>query len=156
MSNVSWWKWNLSAAAFLAGLCAAGASAQTAAPPDAEVYIIYPRDGQRLRGSFPVRFGLRNMGVTRAGDKTPNMGHHHLLVDLPDEIDPTEPLPTDKQHLHFGAGQTETRLDLPPGRHTLQLVLGDAEHRPFQPLLKSKRIRVTVLPPRAQVSRSSR
>lgn len=157
MSHISRRKRNLFAAALLAGLCgAADVSAQTPAPPDAELYIIYPRDGQRLRGSFPVRFGLRNMGVTRAGDTTPNMGHHHLLVDLPDETDASEPLPTDKQHLHFGAGQTETRLELPPGRHTLQLVLGDAEHRPFQPLLKSKRIRVTVLPPRAQVSRSNR
>jgi hypothetical protein len=107
-----------------------------------------------------VRFGLRNMGVTHAGDKTPNMGHHHLLVDVTDPIDPLEPIPTDRQHLHFGAGQTETRLDLKPGRHTLQLVLGDAEHRPFQPLLASKKITVTVLGPRqrrpARTSRASR
>jgi hypothetical protein len=136
------------------------AQAQTPAPPDAEVYIIYPRDGQRIRGSFPVRFGLRNMGVTRAGDKTPNMGHHHLLVNATGELDPTEPIPTDRQHLHFGAGQTETRLDLPPGRHTLQLVLGDAEHKPFEPLLASKKITVVVLPPRRpaqqRTSRASR
>ena len=65
-----------------AGWClAAPASAQTAAPPDAQVYIIYPHDGQRIRGPFAVRFGLRNMGVTHAGDTTANMGHHHLLVD---------------------------------------------------------------------------
>jgi hypothetical protein len=124
------------------------ATAQTPAPADAVVYIIYPQDKQRIRGSFPVRFGLRNMGITRAGDKTPNMGHHHLLVDVDDEIDPTEPLPTDRQHLHFGAGQTETRLELKPGRHTLQLVLGDAEHRPFTPVVISKKITITVLPPR--------
>jgi Domain of unknown function (DUF4399) len=141
--------------ALFAGLWVPTAAlAQTPAPADAEVYIIYPRDGQRLRGSFPVRFGLRNMGVTRAGDRTPNMGHHHLLVDAGDAIDATEPLPTDKQHLHFGAGQTETRLDLPPGKHTLQLVLGDAEHRPFNPLLKSKKITVTVLPPRRRAGAS--
>ena len=48
-------------------------------------------------------------------------------------LDPKEPIPTDKKHLHFGAGQTEARLDLPLGKHTLQLVLGDAEHRLFQP-----------------------
>lgn len=140
------------AALLLAGCAvplADSAQAQTPAPADAQVYIIYPRDGQRIRGAFPVRFGLRNMGVTRAGDTTANMGHHHLLVDAVDEIDPTEPIPTDKQHLHFGAGQTETRLDLPPGRHTLQLVLGDAEHKPFKPLLASRKITVTVLPPRS-------
>jgi hypothetical protein len=133
------------------------ASAQTPAPPDAHLYIIYPYDGQRIRGSFPVRFGLRNMGVTRAGDATPDTGHHHLLVDVNEELDPTEPIPTDRQHLHFGTGQTETRLDLPPGRHTLQLILGDAEHKPFKPLLISKKITVTVLPPRPrQPARTSR
>lgn len=130
--------------------------AQTPAPADAELYIISPQDGQRVRGPFTVRFGLRNMGVTHAGDTTPNMGHHHLLVDATDEIDPTEPIPTDKQHLHFGAGQTETRLDLKPGRHTLQLVLGDAEHRPFRPLLASKTVTVTVLPPRRKPAQASR
>ena len=142
---------------FVAGLVPVAAPAQTPAPSDAYLYIIYPRDGQRIRGAFPVRFGLRNMGVTRAGDMTPNMGHHHLLVDVTEEIDPLEPIPTDKQHLHFGAGQTETRLDLPPGRHTLQLVLGDAEHKPFKPLLASKKITIRVLPPRPpQPARTSR
>jgi hypothetical protein len=82
--------------------------AQTPAPPDAVVYIITPREGQRVRSPITVRFGLRNMGVTRAGDTTPNMGHHHLLVDVTDPVEPNEPLPTDRKHLHFGAGQTET------------------------------------------------
>jgi Domain of unknown function (DUF4399) len=131
-----------------AALCMPDAArAQTPGPADAVVYIIYPQDQQRIRGSFPVRFGLRNMGVTRAGDTTPNMGHHHLLVDVEGEIDPSEPIPTDRQHLHFGAGQTETRLDLKPGRHTLQLVLGDSQHKPFNPVVKSKKITITVLPP---------
>lgn len=151
---------NMIAAALMAGLTPVAAPAQTPAPGDAYLYIIYPRDGQRIRGAFPVRFGLRNMGVTHAGDATPNMGHHHLLVDVAEEIDPLEPIPTDKQHLHFGAGQTETRLDLPPGRHTLQLVLGDADHKPFKPLLISRKITVRVLPPRvlkpAQTSRAER
>ena len=113
--------------------------AQTPAPPDAVVYIITPREGQRVRSPITVRFGLRNMGVTRAGDTTPNMGHHHLLVDVTDPIEPNEPLPTDRKHLHFGAGQTETQLDLPPGKHTLQLVLGDAEHKPFNPVVASNK-----------------
>jgi len=122
-----------------------GALAQTPAPPDAYAYIIWPQDGQRIKGAFWVRFGLRNMGVTRAGDNAPNVGHHHLLVDAGDELpDPNEPIPTDKNHLHFGSGQTEARLDLPPGEHTLQLVLGDAEHKMFKPPVISKKIRITV------------
>ena len=101
------------------------------------------------------------MGVTHAGDKTPNTGHHHLLIDVDEAIEPSEPIATDRNHLHFGAGQTETRLELPPGKHTLQLVLGDAEHKPFAPLLASKKITVTVLPPRvrpttAKTSRAER
>jgi hypothetical protein len=112
-------------------------------PTDAHLYIIWPNDGARIKGSFWVRFGLRNMGVTRAGDTTPNVGHHHLLVNV-DSFDPNEPLPTDRNHLHFGGGQTEARLELPPGQYTLQLVLGDAEHRPFKPPLVSKKVRVTV------------
>ena len=140
------------AAALAAGLCGASweARAQTPAPADAALYIIYPSNGQRIRGSFPVRFGLRNMGVTHAGDKTPNTGHHHLLINVDEAIEPNEPIPTDKQHIHFGAGQTETRLELPPGKHVLQLVLGDADHKPFAPLLASKKITVTVLPPRVR------
>ena len=125
------------------------AVAQTAAPEGAEVYIIYPRDGQKLKGAFPVRFGLKGMGVTRAGDTAPNVGHHHLLVDAEGELSPTDPIPTDRKHLHFGGGQTETQLDLPPGRHTLQLVLGDAEHKLFKPVVISKKITVTVLDPNA-------
>ena len=119
-------------------------AAQTPAPPDAYCYIIWPNDGARIKGAFWVRFGLRNMGVTRAGDTTPNVGHHHLLVDVDGPIDPNEPLPSDKNHLHFGGGQTEARLELPPGPHTLQLVLGDAEHKPFKPMVASKKIRIIV------------
>ena len=122
--------------------------AQTPAPLDAVVYIITPREGQRVRSPVTVRFGLRNMGVTRAGDTTPNMGHHHLLVDVTEPVDPNEPLPTDRKHLHFGAGQTETQLDLLPGKHTLQLVLGDAEHKPFKPIVASTKITITVVQPR--------
>jgi len=134
--------------ALLVVLSIAPTQAQTPRPKDAELYIIYPRDGQWLRGEFPVRFGLRNMGVTYAGDTRPNSGHHHLLIDVNEPIEPDVPLPTSKQYLHFGGGQTETRVQLPPGRHTLQLVLGDAEHKPFDPILASKKITVWVGSPK--------
>ena len=84
------------------------------------------------------------MGVTKAGENAPNLGHHHLFVDVTDPLNPDEPIPSDKKHLHFGAGQTEARLDLPPGKHTLQLVLGDADHIPFDPPIVSKKITITV------------
>jgi hypothetical protein len=120
------------------------AFARTPAPKDAYLYIIWPPDGARIKGAFWCRFGLRNMGVTHAGDNTPNLGHHHLFVDVDEPLNPDEPIPQDKKHLHFGAGQTEARIDLPPGPHTLQLVLGDADHVPFDPPVVSKKIRVVI------------
>lgn len=132
----------LSAAAALAAPI--GALAATPAPKDAYLYIIWPLDGAKIKGAFWCRFGLRNMGVTRAGDETPNAGHHHLFIDVSEPVAANEPIPQDKNHLHFGAGQTEARVDLPPGKHTLQLVLGDAQHVPFNPLLVSKKITITV------------
>jgi Domain of unknown function (DUF4399) len=113
-------------------------------PKDAMIYIMYPEDGASVKGSFLCRFGLRNMGVAPAGHDFPNTGHHHLLIDTNEAINPDEPIPHDKNHLHFGAGETEVMLDLPPGKHTLQLVLGDGNHYSFTPALISKKITVTV------------
>jgi hypothetical protein len=114
------------------------------APKDALLYFIWPRDGTTIKGGFWCRFGLRNMGVTHAGDNFQNSGHHHLLVDVSDPLNPSEPIAQDKSHLHFGAGQTEARLELPPGKHTLQLVLGDAAHYPFSPPVVSDKITVNI------------
>ena len=127
-----------------AAMIPTAALAQSTAPGDALLYIIWPNEGQRIKGAFWCRFGLRNMGIARAGDKTPNAGHHHLFVDLNEEIKAGDVIPSDKNHIHFGAGQSEARVELPPGRHTLQLVLGDADHKVFSPALVSKKITVTV------------
>jgi hypothetical protein len=130
--------------AALALLPAAAWAQGRVAPDDALLYIISPEDGATVTGAFWCRFGLRNMGVDHAGDDFPNAGHHHLLIDTDEPVDPNEPIPHDKQHLHFGGGETEALVDLPPGRHTLQLVLGDGEHFPFSPPLTSKKITITV------------
>ena len=119
-------------------------SQETQAPADAYLYFIWPQDGETIKGAFWARFGLRNMGVTQAGSTAPNSGHHHLLIDVQEPLALNEPIPQDKAHLHFGAGQTEARIELPPGRHTLQLVLGDAKHYPFNPPVLSKKIHITV------------
>ncbi|MCC8949365.1 hypothetical protein ACVIHI_004533 [Bradyrhizobium sp. USDA 4524] len=111
---------------------------------DTKLYFIWPRDGAKLKSPFWCRFGLRNMGVTHAGDDYPNSGHHHLLIDVNEPLNANEPIPSDKSHLHFGAGQTETQLDLAPGKHTLQLVLGDAKHYPFSPPVVSEKITIRV------------
>lgn len=121
------------------------ANAPTPAPPHAYLYIGWPNDGQVVSGDKPVRvwFGLRNMGVAPKGVAFPNTGHHHLLIDA-DPPAPGEEIPNDRNHLHFGAGETETTVQLAPGRHTLQLVMGDAHHRSFDPPVVSKKITITV------------
>ena len=118
---------------------------QRAMPETAKVYILWPPDGQVIRGSFWVRMGLANAGVAPAGVELDGTGHHHILINAP--LPPLdEPIPNDRKHLHFGLGQTEARLDLPPGKHTLQLVLGDENHIPHKPPLVPKQITITVLP----------
>src|ERR1700758_2697610 len=119
--------------------------AATASPPGAMVYIISPRNGAKVHSPFRVQFGLKGMGVTHAGDEFKNAGHHHLLIDVTDPLDPEEAIPSDKNHVHFGAGRPETILDLPKGPHTLQLVLGDANHVPFNPSVQSAKIHITVI-----------
>jgi hypothetical protein len=114
------------------------------APKDAYLYIIWPNDHEVIRGGFWCRFGLRNMGIAPAGTVKANTGHHHLFIDVDEPIKAGETIPADKKHLHFGAGQTEARLELSKGKHTLQLVLGDAKHRVFDPPLVSKKITITI------------
>lgn len=112
-------------------------------PEGAELYFISPADGEVVKGPVTVRFGLRGMGVAPAGTMAEGTGHHHLIVDAP--LPPAGlPIPNDAQHLHFGKGQTETTLELPPGQHTLQLLLGDHSHIPHDPVVASEVITITV------------
>ncbi len=121
---------------------------RTPAPRDAYVYIGWPLDGATVGPNVKVWFGTRNFGVAPAGVTTKNTGHHHLLIDAP--LPPLDqPIPNDHNHLHFGLGQTETVIELPPGTHTLQLLMGDADHVPHNPPLMSRRITVNVRAERA-------
>lgn len=137
-------RWVLRVAPLLALLPSAALAGPTPAPKDAYLYFIAPRNHQVVKSPFRCIFGLRNMGVAPAGVRKPNTGHHHLLIDVTEPLDATAPIPQDKKHLHFGAGQTEALVYLPRGWHTLQLVLGDADHIPFNPPIVSKKIRIRV------------
>jgi len=111
---------------------------------DTELYFVSPQDGDKVSGEFSISFGLRGMGVAPAGVDKDNTGHHHLLIDV-DELPPMDaPLPSTDQIRHFGGGQTETSLTLPPGEHTLQLVLGNHSHIPHNPPVMSRVITITV------------
>jgi len=127
-----------------AGLLAAQETARTPAPAGAQAYIQSPANGATVRSPVTVRFGLRGMGVAPAGVETANTGHHHLLIDVTEMPSFDAPLPANDNVRHFGGGQTEVELTLAPGQHTLQLVLGDALHRPHNPPVTSEPITITV------------
>jgi len=119
-------------------------AARTPSPPGAEVYILSPKNGAKVSNPVVVRFGLKGMGVAPAGVKFENTGHHHLLIDTAPPKDMSVPLPATDNIKHFGKGQTETSLTLTPGKHTLQLLLGDQNHIPHDPPVMSKKITITV------------
>lgn len=113
------------------------------APEGARVYFITPADGATVKSPLTVRFGLTGMGVAPAGVEKEKTGHHHLIIDAPTP-DGGLPLPADEHHVHFGGGQTETTIELPPGEHTLQLIVGDHLHVPHDPPITSPIITITV------------
>lgn len=114
------------------------------APEGARAYIISPSDGATVSSPVTVVFGLQNMGVSPAGVERDATGHHHLLIDV-DALPPAgQPIPADDRHRHFGGGQTQVELDLAPGTHTLQLLLGDHLHVPHNPPVASEKITIIV------------
>ena len=110
---------------------------------DAKVYFVGLQNGAEVAPELTLRFGVVNMGVAPAGLDNPNTGHHHLLIDatLP-ALD--QPIPSDFNHLHFGAGQTEAEITLPPGKHKLQLLFADENHVPHNPAVMSVPIEIVV------------
>jgi hypothetical protein len=121
----------------------AGGYKKVAAPPGAAVYFVNLKNGDAVTSPLLVQFGLRGIGVAPAGVEKENTGHHHLLIDVA-EIDVNNALPMSDTIRHFGGGQTEARVELKPGTHTLQLLLADHNHIPHHPLVISERITVSV------------
>ncbi|NNF95359.1 MAG: DUF4399 domain-containing protein [Halobacteria archaeon] len=118
--------------------------ARTPSPEGAHVYIISPAHGEVVNNPVTVRFGLNGMGVAPAGIDKPGTGHHHLLIDVPSRPAVDKPLPADANHKHFGGGQTQTTIELSPGTHTLQLIMGDKTHIPHKPTVISEKITIMV------------
>jgi hypothetical protein len=133
-------------------LCAAGTAALVfaaapalAADAPPKVYFINLKDGAKVKSPFLVQFGLSGLGVAPAGTEKDGTGHHHLFIDTTfSAADAGAPIPKDDKHLHFGNGQTEAMVTLPPGKHTLQLVFANWSHVPFDPPVVSPVITVTV------------
>ena len=125
-------------------LIAGSAFARTPSPESAQAYIISPSDGMVVSSPVTVKFGLKGMGVAPAGIDKPNTGHHHLLIDVPDRPAVDKPLPADANHKYFGGGQTEAIIELSPGKHTLQLIMGDNNHIPHATPVMSEKITIIV------------
>ena len=120
------------------------AAEKSKAADDANLYIISPLDGETVSSPVKIVFGPEGMGVAPAGIKFNNTGHHHLLIDVAELPDVNSPIPSDDNHRHFGKGQTEAIIELEPGEHNLQLILGDHMHIPHDPVVVSKKIKINV------------
>ena len=120
------------------------AIARTPSPEGAQVYFVSPTDGATVSSPVTVIFGLKGLGVAPAGIDKAKTGHHHLLIDAQNQPAMDKPLPAGDHHKHFGDGQTETTIKLSPGKHTLQLIMGDMNHIPHNPPVVSKIITVIV------------
>jgi hypothetical protein len=136
----------IAAALALAALgTAAQAQERTPSPHGAKVYFENLKDGAKVTSPVTVKFGIKGMTLAPAGTKMDNSGHHHLLIDTDPPADLSVPLPAIPDKIvHFGKAQTETTITLPPGKHTLQLLLGDQNHIPHKPPVMSKKITITV------------
>ncbi|MEP3561683.1 MAG: DUF4399 domain-containing protein [Marinobacter sp.] len=134
----------LLSALLVAPMMTLAGSMTSEAPDNAEVYFVQPSDGAMVGQTVKVVFGLRNMGVAPAGVDKKNTGHHHLLIDTDVPADLSKPLPATDKIKHFGGGQTETEIELAPGTHTLQLLLGNHAHVPHSTPVVSEKITITV------------
>ncbi|MEQ8602653.1 MAG: DUF4399 domain-containing protein [Marivibrio sp.] len=137
----------LSAAALAALTLAAAPTAlaqDTPAPEGARVAFSSPAPGSIIYGSqVHVIMYAEGVDIVPAGTDEPASGHHHLLINTEyEEMD--QPIPADDRHVHFGGGQTEMIITLPPGEHRLQLLLGDQNHVPHDPPVMSDPIFITV------------
>lgn len=130
---------------------------QMPSPPGAKVTLLaevhgnlFPeteevKDGDVLTNPIKLKFKLEGMTVAKAGTMQPGTGHHHLFIDATlQPADYAKPIPMDEHHKHFGAGQMEAEITLPPGKHTLQLVLGDGAHIPHNPPVMTVPVTVIV------------
>ncbi|WP_428425269.1 DUF4399 domain-containing protein [Methylibium sp.] len=134
----------LLAAAAALSACVSSPPPNGNTPPSAAqgVYFIEPADGSTVSSPVKVKFGLKGMTVKPAGEIVAGTGHHHLLIDAasPKQGDV---IPADEKHLHFGKGQTETELKLPPGNHVLTMQFADGLHQSYGDAMSAS-VRITV------------
>jgi len=113
-------------------------------PEGARVYFAELKDGDVVEKNFRVKFRIDGMKVRKAGNNVENSGHHHLLIDVR-KLPPLDlPLPNTESVHHFGKGEKQAVITMPPGEHTLQLIFADYRHIPHDPPVMSEKITVIV------------
>ena len=125
-------------------LHSAGGINKSLSKDTAKVFIISPKDKETVENPITVIFGIEDMEIVPAGENKKYSGHHHLLIDVENLPDLSKPIPSDKNHMHFGKGQTNTSINLTKGEHTLQLLVGDYIHVPHDIPIYSEKITITV------------
>lgn len=120
-------------------------SSEAAAAP-ARAFFIDLKNNDEVTSPFTVKFGIEGMKIAPAGISKSGTGHFHLFIDAEPltEAQQKNPIPADMKHIHFGGGQTQTNLTLPPGEHKLQLVMGDGAHKLHNPPVMSEVITIKV------------
>jgi hypothetical protein len=125
------------------------APAAEVAPPEEQavtrrVFFRSPADGATVTSPVKLSFGVEGMELRPAGDLAPNTGHHHLIV-ADAGIPAGTAVPADETHIHFGQGQTEAEVPLPPGTHRLTMQFADGNHVSYgEPMAAT--ITITVAP----------
>lgn len=111
-------------------------------PREAQGYFTNLKEGGVYESPFVARFGLSMRGLVPAGQTAGRAGHHHLLINQPLPLDFKKPLPFNDQYIHFGKGQMQALVDLPPGPYELRLLLADQGHIPY--FVYSKPLNITI------------
>ena len=124
----------------------APAPAAQAASTNPMVMFMAPQDGSTSSSPVHIMFGAEHFEIAAVPQGTvettrPGMGHYHVAVDS--ECLPTgETIPKAAPWTHFGDGKNMIDMQLPPGKHTLTVQIGDDLHRTIEGLCKT--ITVTV------------
>ena len=131
-------------ASVLSTLHSAGNVNKSLSKDTAKVFILSPKDKEIVENPITVIFGVTDMEIVPAGVNKKYSGHHHLLIDVENLPELSKPIPSDKNHMHFGKGQMSTSINLMKGDHTLQLLMGDYIHIPHEIPIYSEKITITV------------
>lgn len=128
----AWGTTGLGAAIALIVCGAAFAQDMKPPPAGASVKITSPANGSVVKSPVKVVMAVHGMKVEPAGPLKDGTGHHHLILNtIPPPMGVA--VPADAQNLHYGKGQTEAELALPPGIHTITAQFADGLHRAYGP-----------------------